>query len=52
MVKSKEKPVPFMVRLYKKQRKGITKLANHKPKVSEANIVRFAIDKLLAEANI
>jgi hypothetical protein len=47
-MKQSEKPVPFMARLYKKQRRGITRLARTS-KVSSAYVVRLAVDKLLAE---
>jgi hypothetical protein len=49
--KQAEKPVPFMVRFYKKPRKGITKLARIS-KVSDAYIVRLAVDKFLDEHGI
>jgi predicted DNA-binding protein len=42
----KETPKPFMVRLYKKQRMAVERLAR-KSKVSSAYIVRLAIEKLL-----
>jgi hypothetical protein len=40
-----EKPVPFMVRLYKRQRKLVKDYAKYN-KVSEAEIIRGAIDDL------
>lgn len=41
--KKPEKPVPFMVRLYKKHRKAI-KLAARVYKLSEAEVIRRAIE--------
>jgi hypothetical protein len=41
--KQGEKPVPFMVRLYKKHRKSI-KLAARVYKLSEAEVIRRAIE--------
>ena len=43
MKKNKEKPVPFMVRLYKKQRTIVRKVAT-KRNMSEAAFIRDAIE--------
>lgn len=44
--KKVEKPKPFMVRLYKKQRTLVKQYAKYH-KVSEAEIIRGAIDDLI-----
>lgn len=47
MSKTKEKPVPFMVRLYKNERRIIKKRARSMD-LSEAEIIRRAINTYLA----